>query len=109
MRLVLFDIDGTLISSRGVGRRAFASALRSVYGTAGTLDSYDTRGKTDPRIVVDVLQAVGLAGAAIEAGLEACFAAYASDLESAIGAGECVQVLPGMDAVVRTLAARSDI
>ena len=109
VRLVLFDIDGTLISSRGVGRRAFASALRAVYGTAGALDAYDTRGKTDPRIVMDVLQAVGLAGADIEAGLEACLAAYARELEDAIGTGECVQVLPGMEAVVRRLGAQRDI
>jgi phosphoglycolate phosphatase-like HAD superfamily hydrolase len=109
VRLVLFDIDGTLISSRGVGRRAFASALRAIYGTAGALDAYDTRGKTDPRIVVDVLQAAGLAAPAIEAGLEACFAAYARELESAIGTGACVEVLPGMEAVVRQLGARRDI
>lgn len=109
VRLVLFDIDGTLISSRGVGRRAFAHALRVVYGTEGILDAYDTRGKTDPRIVVDVLGAVGLGGAAIEAGLEACFAAYARELEALIGTGEGVQVLPGMETVVRNLAARDDV
>lgn len=108
MRLVLFDIDGTLISARGVGRRAIAHALREVYGTQGSLDTYDTRGRTDPRIVVDVLQAAGLGDPAIQAGLEACFAAYARELEALIGAGECVQILPGMDTVVRALAARED-
>lgn len=108
MRLVLFDIDGTLISARGVGRRAIAHALREVYGTQGSLDTYDTRGRTDPRIVVDVLQAAGLGDPAILAGLEACFAAYARELDALIGAGECVQILPGMDTVVRALAARED-
>ncbi len=108
MRLVLFDIDGTLISARGVGRRAIAHALREVYGTQGSLDTYDTRGRTDPRIVVDVLQAAGLGDPAIQAGLDACFAAYARELEALIGAGECVQILPGMDTVVRALAARED-
>jgi phosphoglycolate phosphatase len=109
VRLVLFDIDGTLISARGVGRRAFARALREVYGTCGSLDAYDTRGKTDPRIVVDVLQAAGLNAPSIQAGLEACFAAYARELTALIGAGECVQILPGMDTVVRALHAREDV
>ena len=109
VRLVLFDIDGTLISSRGVGRRAFGRALRAVYGTEGALDSYDTRGKTDPRIVVDVLGAVGLGRPAIDAGLEACYITYAQELAALIGAGECVQLLPGMDTVVRDLAARDDV
>jgi phosphoglycolate phosphatase-like HAD superfamily hydrolase len=109
VRLVLFDIDGTLISSRGVGRRALARALGEVYGTHGGLDAYDTRGKTDPRIVVDVLRAAGLGDAAIRAGLEACFLAYARELTALIGTGECVQILPGIDTVVRALDTRDDV
>ena len=109
MRLVLFDIDGTLISARGAGRRAIAGALREVYGTHGAIEGYDTRGKTDPRIVVDVLTAAGLGEAAIRAGLDACFAAYARQLEAVIGTGDCVQVLPGMAGVVRALDARPDV
>jgi phosphoglycolate phosphatase-like HAD superfamily hydrolase len=109
VRLVLFDIDGTLISARGVGRRAIAHALREVYGTEGALETYDTRGKTDPRIVVDVLQAAGLGEAVIEAGLDACFRAYVRQLESAMAAGASIEVLPGMADVVRALDARSDV
>jgi phosphoglycolate phosphatase len=109
VRLILFDIDGTLISARGVGRRAIARALREVYGTHGSIDAYDTRGKTDPRIVVDVLQAAGLSAPAIQAGLEACFAAYARELTALIGTGECVQIMPGMATVVRALQARDDV
>lgn len=108
MRLVLFDIDGTLISSRGVGRRALGRALHQVYGTQGGLDAYDTRGKTDPRIVADVLGQAGLDEAAIQAGLPACFAAYARELAALIGPGDGIQVLPGMGAVVRALSGRAD-
>ncbi len=34
MRLLLFDVDGTLITAGGVGREALGQALRAVYGTA---------------------------------------------------------------------------
>jgi phosphoglycolate phosphatase-like HAD superfamily hydrolase len=108
VRLVLFDIDGTLISARGVGRQALARALRAVYGTEGGLDTYDTRGKTDPRIVVDVLGEAGLDEAAIQGGLQACFAAYVRELDALIGPGDGVRVLPGMGAVVRELSRRAD-
>ena len=60
MRLVLFDIDGTIVSARGAGRRALAAALREVYGTAGDIEGYDLRGRTDPRIVFDLMEGVGL-------------------------------------------------
>ena len=108
MRLFLFDIDGTLISSRGVGRHAIARALRAVDGTHGSLEAYDTRGKTDRRIVVDVLRAAGLSDQAIQDGLDSCFAAYVRELETLIGNGECVVTMPGMAEVVRALSDRED-
>jgi phosphoglycolate phosphatase-like HAD superfamily hydrolase len=108
VRLFLFDIDGTLISSRGVGRRALARALEDVYGTRGSLDRYDTRGKTDQRIVVDVLRAAGLREEAIRAGLDTCLTAYVRELEMLIGPGDCVTTMPGMAEVVRELSARAN-
>ena len=66
MRLFLFDIDGTLISARGLGRAALKTALERVFGTAGAIDEYDLRGKTDPRILHDVLGAAGVPRAAID-------------------------------------------
>ena len=46
-RVFLFDVDGTLITARGAGRRALAET----FGITGPIESYDFRGKTDPRIV----------------------------------------------------------
>lgn len=39
------------MGARGLGREAIARLLHAVYGTRGTIDTYDFRGKTDPRIV----------------------------------------------------------
>ena len=103
MRLVLFDIDGTLVLTKGAGRRALGAALLRVYGTTGLIDGYDFRGKTDPRIVTDLMGAAGLAPEVILAGLGDCFEAYARGLTGEIGDGQCVTLLPGVADLVRRL------
>ena len=108
MRLFLFDIDGTLLTARGVGRAAFKQALEGTYGTAGALDAYDLRGKTDPRIVWDVLTAAGIPGEAIEARLRDCFEAYVRELETLLGDGSAVQLMPGIRDLVGALSAHPD-
>jgi phosphoglycolate phosphatase-like HAD superfamily hydrolase len=108
MRLFLFDIDGTLVTAKGAGRHALQRALVSVYGITGPIDGYDFRGKTDPRIVLDLLGAAGVPDATIRAGLPACFAAYVDELEAIIGDGVQVKVMPGIADVVRALSARDD-
>jgi phosphoglycolate phosphatase len=102
-RLVLWDIDGTLLSARGAGRRALGRALERVYGTAGHIDGYDFRGKTDPRIVLDLMGAMGLAHDAIRAGFDECFEFYARGLAEEIGDGGGVKLLPGVADLVRRL------
>ena len=108
MRLYLFDIDGTLVSARGAGRIALTSALVKTFGTAGAVDTYDFRGKTDPRIVLDLMQAAGVPERDIRVRLDSCFDAYVRELDALVGDGERVQVMPGIAEVVRALAARDD-
>ena len=108
MRLFLFDVDGTLITTRGVGRRAVSAALNAVYGTAGGVDTYDFRGKTDLRVVYDIMRAAGLDDAAIARDLERCFARYLVELDAMIGDGSGVTVMPGIADLVRALSTRDD-
>jgi phosphoglycolate phosphatase-like HAD superfamily hydrolase len=106
--MFLFDIDGTLVAARGAGRIALGRALEEVYGTAGALDRYDSRGKTDPRIVLDVLAAEGWDEAAIRARLAACFAAYLRELETVLAGGHRVDIMPGVVELVSALSRRPD-
>ena len=55
-RLVLFDIDGTLLSAGGVSARTFGAAFLEVFGTVGDADRYDYSGKTDPQIVRELMK-----------------------------------------------------
>ena len=108
MRLFLFDIDGTLVNAGGAGRVAVTNALTEVYGTTGPIDGYDFRGRTDPRIVLDLLGEAGWDEADIRARLATYFSAYLRELDALVGDGARVRMLPGVSDVVRALSARDD-
>src|SRR5262245_42025104 len=103
MRLLLFDIDGTLLHSPGAGRRAVKPALERVYGTVGAIDRYDLGGKTDQRIVFDVLEAAGLSREAVRERLDEFFDIYARGLDEEIGDGRHVLTLPGVASLIARL------
>ena len=108
MRLLLFDVDGTLLSARGAGRRAAKAALERIFGTAGAIDDYDLSGKTDRRIVFDVMEAAGVARERVTERLDDFFEAYARGLVEEIGEGRNVVTLPGVASLVRQLGARRE-
>jgi phosphoglycolate phosphatase len=108
MRLVLFDIDGTLLTDGGAARAAYGDALRSVYGYAGDLDAYDFSGCTDPQITSMVLGDAGFSAADIDAKLPSLWEVYLAGLERN-ATRERVRVLPGMRELVQALAQRDDV
>jgi len=75
-RLVLFDIDGTLITDDGAAREAFAEGLAEVYGFRGDVRRYDFSGRTDPQIASMILRDAGWNDADIEARLPALWNHY---------------------------------
>ncbi len=58
-RLVLFDIDGTLLLTAGAGRRAIVAALREEVDDPRAFEGIRFDGKTDPQIVAEMLEAAG--------------------------------------------------
>jgi phosphoglycolate phosphatase len=108
MRLFLFDIDGTLVNAGGAGRVAVTNALEEVYGATGPIDGYDFRGRTDPRIVLDLLAEAGWAETDIRARLVTYFEVYLRELDALVADGARVRTLPGVADVVRALSARED-
>lgn len=96
----LFDIDGTLVSAGGAGRRAFERAVGEHCGPPdGALASLRLDGMTDRLIVRETLR---LLGRAFEDGLcDTLLARYVDHLRTEIH-GPGYEVLPG---VVETLEA----
>ena len=66
-RLILFDVDGTLLSTGPAARTTFASALQDVFGTSGDVDGYAFEGRLDPLIVTDLMRGAGVAEETIAA------------------------------------------
>lgn len=97
-KLVLFDIDGTLVSCGPTPRRVFRRALEQTFGTAGPIDGWAFDGKTDPMIVRELMEAAGVAWS--DAQIETALRLYMEGLSSELPAEPGKRVLPG---VVRLL------
>ena len=55
IELILFDIDGTLVMTRGAGRTATKLAMLDVFGTDAGIDTHHFGGKTDWRTLHELL------------------------------------------------------
>lgn len=100
-RLILFDIDGTLVRG-GPAREAFAVALEASFGTAGAIDRHDLSGKTDPQIARELLVGDGLAPARVEEGFPRLWARYLEELEARLPFAP-MQMIPGVGELLEAL------
>jgi phosphoglycolate phosphatase len=109
MVLVLFDIDGTLLTAAGAGRRAIHGALRDVFGGIGPAD-YWFDGKTDPQIVRDLMRHEGHSDAIIDDRLGAVLTRYSDRLGAELQDPSHVPIVhPGVPEILDALESRSDV
>jgi phosphoglycolate phosphatase-like HAD superfamily hydrolase len=106
-RLVLFDIDGTLITCRGRAGDALARALRTTFGTPGPVETYRYSGKTDPQIVHELMAGAGLPREAVTPRLPEVFATYLATLEVTLRG--VATPLAGVRALLDELGSRDDV
>jgi phosphoglycolate phosphatase-like HAD superfamily hydrolase len=109
MRLVLFDIDGTLLSSEGIGRTAMRRALGSIFGSPGN-PAYRYDGKTDRQIVRDVMRLEGHSDEYIDSQMEKLIETYLEGLrENAKSGNFNVRPLEGVAELLDALEPREDV
>ncbi len=99
--VVLFDIDGTLVTCGGAGRAAMERAFADEVGRADVLD-FSFGGMTDRAIARD-----GLARAGVEASVAAIdglIARYLGHLEATVPGAERYRVLAGVVRLLDRLA-----
>jgi len=56
-KIVLFDIDGTLLSAKGLGMKSADAAFLELYGTDNNYGGFDFTGRTDPDIFQEIAHA----------------------------------------------------
>jgi phosphoglycolate phosphatase-like HAD superfamily hydrolase len=109
-RLLLFDIDGTLLSTEGAARRAFHRALIDVYGTAGPIDTHSFGGKTDPQIARELLREGGMSDERIDADLPGFLNTYLAELDLEMRATEYrTAVYPGVRELLVALSGEAAV
>ena len=108
MKLVLFDIDGTILWSDGAGRRAMTEALTTVFGGAGPTD-YHYDGKTDPQIVRDLMRASGHTDETIDERIAPLMERYLGGLERELASGRRARVFDGVRELLDRLEERGDV
>jgi phosphoglycolate phosphatase-like HAD superfamily hydrolase len=108
-RLVLFDIDGTLLWSDGAGRRAIHRALAETFGETGPAD-HRFDGKTDPQIVREMMRIAGRDDADIDHRMPSLFARYVACLEEELcDPAHHASPLPGVVELLDVLSRRPDV
>lgn len=106
-KLVLFDVDGTLISSGRAARESVLAALAAVLGWEGSADGNDFSGKTDPQILRElVFDAVG--SERFESALGAVLDRYVEELARRLQP-EAVVPKPGVPELLDRLEAEPGV
>src|SRR5438093_12509154 len=100
-KLVLFDIDGTLISDGGVSRQAFTAAMLEIFEYHGDVRRYDFSGRTDPQIAHMVLRDAGWSEADVDRRMPRLWERYIAVL--AKHERSRVRALPGVRALLDAL------
>ena len=108
-RLVLFDVDGTLLLTDGAGRRAIHRALTEIFGATGPTDHWFD-GKTDPQIVRELMRLVGHVDEHIDARMRVLLERYAELLVDELrNPFHVPRALPGVPPLLEALASRDDV
>lgn len=94
-RLVLFDIDGTILSAGKAGARAVHDALVAVFGRVGEIPGYSMGGRTDPQIAIELMTAAGLERAEVERRLPELWDIYVANLRRELD-GVSLTPFPGV-------------
>lgn len=100
-KLILFDIDGTLLTPGPIPRQALAEAVSHFLGKTIQLSFHDVAGFTDPTIIHNTLARHGYNGGIPPNQLAAVVEHYLSLVEDRLPASDDLHVYPGAETLVR--------
>jgi phosphoglycolate phosphatase-like HAD superfamily hydrolase len=104
-RLILFDVDGTLISTQGLGGEAIGQAVTEVYGVPDPFRGFSLAGRTDPMIIKESMRRAGLPEERILAGVPRAMVLHAEILERIFRERGRGHLMPGIGPLLDRLGA----
>jgi phosphoglycolate phosphatase len=109
LRVILFDIDGTLIKTvrRKEYRKLIHEMLLDVFGTCGRINEVDFAGKTDLAIYREALECEGITPALIRERLSMIEAATVEILNHLSSTGDVFRLCPGVRELLDALSTDS--
>jgi phosphoglycolate phosphatase len=104
VRVILWDVDGTLVRTGGVGAEAFGTAIETLFGVPAGDHGVSLAGKTDPQIAREILTVLNLHDDDADSRLPGLLA----ETERLVAAGRDVirargEILPGVPALLEGL------
>lgn len=105
VRLVLFDIDGTLVRTGGAGVWAFGETVHRLYGRPGATESMRFHGRTDRSLVCQFLREQGIP--VTDAEIDRFLVGYLGFLKDRLG-HQIGEVCPGVRELVQALRDHED-
>lgn len=102
VKCVLFDLDGTLVTTGGAGARALERAFAELYGVAHAMKNIDPSGKTDPVIIREIFQDC-LQRDCSRAEMESVQRGYLDKLENECARAEDYRVMDGIPEILDAL------
>lgn len=101
-KLVLFDIDMTLIKGTRGHEMAFSEAFKKVYGVNSTIDIINHHGMTDQQIIIEVLKKNGLEEQAIRSKIGECMTVMIEFFNKIVDRDEII-ILDGVQELLEEL------
>ena len=102
-KLVLFDIDGTLLYTAGAGRRAMIGSIEHLYGVCDAVDGVDFLGRSDLYILRRALANAGVAPEDLTAAVAATKTEYLRILPGALEESKTGRALDGVMGILEGL------
>ncbi|HEX7077965.1 MAG TPA: HAD family hydrolase [Candidatus Eisenbacteria bacterium] len=109
MRLVLFDIDGTLLREGLAPKIAFARALRETYDTTGPVGEFKFAGMTDPECVTEIMRLAGIDDEVIYTRRAECLRRYVDHLRVEMQNHDGARLFPGVRELLERLNKLDDV
>jgi len=109
VKVLLFDIDQTLINTGGAGLRGLDRACLKLFGLQNAMEGISPHGKTDPAIVREILRRKLGSETPTNTDIATILDSYISFLKEEVHTSATYRVLPGVQTFLDQLAARGDV